>query len=221
MSGVDLRSLVVGPAGRRVPWRALAAVGASGVVLAAIRPGRWSPEEATVVVRMTTVLIAAAAATCLDDPCEPLTLSTPLGRFRRRAVAMALTGVAVVATWAVVVGAFRISAKSGSPTTTAPVPALAFELVALVAVGWFAAAGLLAAGRTSRVSTHAAMGVALGSVMTVAHPRLVTWLWTVTGATWDAPHRRWAAIAGLAGASVLVLGRDPCHSFRRSGGPPR
>jgi len=153
--------------------------------------------------RIAIVLIAAAAATCLEDPNEPLVDSTPFGRLRRRCLSVAMTGSAsLLAAGALVAGAALLSRHSaGSPL---PVGGLLIELAAACAFGWMLAAGLVAGTTWNNSGVRAAVGVVIAAPFSLAHPRVADWLWASPGPEWQRTHRHWA-IVGIVSIIVFLL----------------
>jgi hypothetical protein len=154
-------------------------------------------------VRIAIVLIAAAAATCLEDPNEPLVDSTPFGRLRRRCLSVAMTGLAsMLAAGVLLAGAALLSRHSaGSPL---PVGGLLVELAAACAFGWMLAAGLVAGTTWSNSGVRAAVGVVVAALFSRVVPRVADWLWASPGPGWQRAHQHWA-IVGVVSIMVFLL----------------
>ena len=207
---IDCRGLVIGPAGRRVPWLT---IGITTVVCAAAMWARAiqaeSADDLLQVTRLTSVLMAAGAAVCLEDGNELVTAATPFGRLRRRLVAVLLTGLVTVACWLLVVtgAAAVLNAPSGDPSL--PVGALLIELVALMAFGWLLAAILMNRSSWRGSGMRAGLGVIIAALVTISVARTAKWLWPMPGHGWAEAHERWAAIAIVSNAVLIVTSRDP------------
>ena len=219
MTTIDLRSLVLGPAARRVPTAVLLAtfvVCAMVVWLSALR--FRSPTDLIPVVRIATVVFAGAAATCLEDANEAVVDATPFGRLRLRSVAVTMTGASTVALWSIVMfGALIID--RGATGARLPVGGLLVELVAICAFGWLMAATLITATTWRGTGTRAAAGVVVAALFSLGHPRSVGWLWAAPGPTWRAAHEHWTVVGVLAISGLLLLSRDPAartHQTRRA-----
>jgi hypothetical protein len=205
---IDRWALVSGPALKRMPWVALAPTVAlcSAVV--------WTQALAIderldllPTVRIAVVLIAAAAATCLDDPNEPLVDSTPVGRFRRRCLSVAMTGlVSMFAAGALLAGAALVSRDAaGSPL---PVGGVLIELAATCAFGWMIGAGLVAGTTWRNSGVRAAIGVVVAAPFSLAHPHLVGWLWASPGPGWRRSHECWSIVGIVSIVMFLLFSRD-------------
>ena len=207
---IDCRGLVIGPAGRRVPWLT---IGITTVVCAAAMWARAiqaeSADDLLQVTRLTSVLMAAGAAVCLEDGNELVTAATPFGRLRRRLVAVLLTGLVTVACWLLVVtgAAAVLNAPSGDPSL--PVGALLIELVALMAFGWLLAAILMNRSSWRGSGMRAGLGVIIAALVTISVARTAKWLWPMPGHGWAEAHERWAAIAIVSIVVFIVASRDP------------
>jgi hypothetical protein len=195
-----------------VPW---VAIGATGVGCAALVWWRASLVDSNIALiqflRLTAVALAASAATCLEDGCEPLTVTTPYGRLRRRALAVAMTCVVVVIIWlgvALVAAAIAIGPVADQPL---PLAGLLVELVALVACGWFVAAAVIVRLGWRGSAMRAAVGLVAAAVCTFGHPQLHEWLWAAPnlGPEWSAGRLRWTTIACAAVLATLALSLDP------------
>jgi hypothetical protein len=203
---------VFGPAARRVPW---VAMGTTAAGCAAIVWWRASLVESNLqliqVLRLAAVSLAASASTCLEDGCEPLTVATPYGRLRRRALTLGLTTVVVVTIWcgvALVGAVLAVGPESDPPL---PLAGLFLELVALVTCGWFFAAATIAGFGWRGSAMRAAVGLVVAAICTLGHPQLYEWLWPVPSLSpnWRAGQLRWITIAVAAIAATMVLSLDP------------
>lgn len=214
---IDRWALVSGPALKRMPWAALAPTIALGIAVV------WTQTLAIderldllPTVRIAIVLIAAAAATCLEDPNEPLVDSTPVGRLRRRCLSVAMTGVvSMFATCALLAGATLLSRDAaGSPL---PVGGLLIELAAACAFGWMLAAGFVAATTWSNSGARAAVSVVVAAPFSLAHPRLADWLWASPGSGWQPAHQHWVIVGILSIMVFLLFSADAATRWGLSG----
>ncbi len=212
---IDRGALVFGPAGRRVPWLA---IGTTTVVCAAAVFVRAlqveSASDLLQVARLMSVLMAAGAASCLEDGNELMTAATPFGRLRRRLLAVLLTGLVTVSCWLIVaIGAAAvINAPSGDPSL--PLGALLIELVGLMAFGWLLAAILVNRSSWTGSGMRAGLGVIIAALVTISVARTAQWLWPMPGTGWRNAHERWIAIAIVSIVVFIVASRDPATRLR-------
>jgi hypothetical protein len=176
-------------------------------------------------VRLTAVLLAAAAAGCLDDSCDALTVTTPVGRARQRRVTLALTAAAVLAGWSAMLVA--VVATSPQPLGgSGAVVGLVAEVVALGAVAVLLATALARSGQGWAAGASGGLALVVGLVLSREVPRL-GWLWLQPNeAHWRAAHAGWSSIGIVALAAVSCLARDPAGPLalrraRPSSGPVR
>ncbi len=209
---IDRRALVFGAAARRVPW---VAIGATGAASAAIVWWRASLVESNLeliqVLRLAAVSLAASASTCLEDGCEPLTVATPYGRLRRRALTLGVTTIVVVTIWcgvALVGAVLAVGSESDAPL---PLAGLLLELVALVICGWFFAAATIAGFGWRGSAMRAAVSLVVIAICTLGHPRLYEWTWAEPNLdpNWRAGQLRWITLSIAAIAATIVLSVDP------------
>jgi hypothetical protein len=211
MITVDRRALV-GAAARRVPW---VPVGATAAMCAAVVWTRALQVDAAldlvVPLRLSAVLLAAAAAACLEDPSEVLTATTAFGRFRRRCLSAAMTAAVIAAVWSVVVGVAAVLAAGPADEPALPAEGLTIELLATCAVGWLLAASFTASSVSRGSGTRAAVGVVIAAILSISHPDVVQWLWVMPGSgpAWADAHEHWTAVGLLALVGTGVLSRDP------------
>jgi fluoroquinolone transport system permease protein len=198
------------PTARAVGWGApLAGFGLSlGLLALAVRPGLALPAERLVLwLRLAMVAGAVGCAFLLDDPSEPTTEGVAGSLLLRRILRVALLLPATAAWWVGVV--WRVRAVH--PELPLPVAALTLEAAALLAVtvALAAAGSHLAPERRGGVVAAPAL-LALASAAFLLPAKVA--LYAQPGsATWDAAHRRWALLLGLALAAFAVASRDPAH----------
>jgi hypothetical protein len=209
---IDHRALVLGPAARRVPW---VAIGAVGAICAAIVWWRaslvGSNSQLIQVLRLAAIVLAASAATCLEDGCETLTVTTPYGRLRRRALTLGLTAAVVVVIWlgvAAVAGVLAAGPESDRPL---PLTGLLIELAAVIACGSLVSAAIIARTGWRGSATRSAFTLIVAAICSVGHPKLYEWLWAAPniGSDWRAGRLRWAAIALASIVATVILSHDP------------
>jgi fluoroquinolone transport system permease protein len=201
---------LLAPTARAVGWAVpLAAFTLSlGLLTLAVRPGLALPAGRLVLwLRITMAVGALGHAFLLDDPSEPTTEGVAGSLLLRRTLRVALLLPATAAWWVGVV--WRVRAVH--PELPLPVAALTLEAAALLAV----TVALAAAG--SRLAPERRGGVVAAPALLVLAsaafllPAQVA-LYAQPGSdTWDAAHRRWALLLGLALAAFAVASRDPAH----------
>jgi hypothetical protein len=209
MTAIDCRALVVGPAIRRVPRRELGGV----LALCSVPIVVWATKVDAVVemipaIRIMSVLCAAAAAMCLDDPGEAVLDAAPFGPVRRRTMAMLLMGcAAMLGWWVLVAGGWLVAGSQVGGVL--PVGGLAIEFVVLCLLGWLLA--IVRPGRSSERGggTLAAATLVLMALMSISVPRLIGWFWAMPGPHWSAAHRNWLYLGALVSAALVVSNRDP------------
>ncbi len=209
MIRVDRRSLLLGPTIRRIPWVALgSAFAASAVVVWGRALQVDTAADLIPVIRIGSVLFAAAAATSLEDPNQAVLDATPVGRPRRRLLTVVPVGAAVVMAWLIIVLGARL--MIGPPSgRRLPIGGLALELVAACAIGWLFASTLIAGTTWRGTGTRAAAGVIVCALVSLGHPRVIGWLWVMPGPRWQSAHQHWAIVALAAIALCGLYGRDP------------
>jgi len=207
-------------AARRGPWAALGTTAAGAAVATWWRARQVdAPSDVLVQLRLSAVLIAAAAATCLEDGAELLTATTPFGRPRRRALAVAITAPAASALWVVIL-AVTVVLVGPAPAGQAsgwPVGGLLVELGALCGTGWLLGASMIRWSGWRGSAPRAAIALLVLVVLSVLQPRLSDWLWAAGpgGAEWGDAHLRWAFVGAVALAGFAVLSRDPAARLRK------
>lgn len=192
---------------RRTPWMPVIAAGAvcaSASVLRAMSVD--TSVDVLPFVRLSSVVLAAAAVQGLDNPAEPVTATSPVGRWRVRAVAWLFDTFVAVGVWLPIVLLSRVIA--GHPEQL-PVPGLLIELLALVAVASLIAVALSAAGWGTSPSSRAASALVIATALTLTTPRSIRWLWVGPGSEWDRSHARWAVIGAASLVMFAVVSRDP------------
>ncbi len=210
----DARTLALRYVVRRVPQVALGATCAVCATVVWLSGARLaSTEDLIPVIRVASVLFAAAAGTCLEDPSAEVFDATSFGRLRRRALTVLLTAAAAFVLWSIViVGAVIIDRNAAGGGL--PVAGLAVELGAMCCFGWLVAAALLWDGAWRGTGTRTAAVVVVASVLTLGHPSSMEWLWAPPGPAWRTAHELWVVIGVLAALGSLALSRDPAGRSR-------
>jgi hypothetical protein len=198
------------PTARAVGWGSpLAAFTLSlGLLALAVRPDVALPAGQLLLwLRIAMITAALGWAFLLDDPSEPTTEAVAGSLLLRRALRVALLLPATAAWWVAVVWRVR-AVYPGMPLQVA---ALTLEAAALlaVAVALAAAGSRLAPERRGGVMAAPAL-LALAFAATLLPARVALYDQPVGGA-WDAAHRRWALLLGLALAAFAAASRDPAH----------
>ncbi|MFF5254992.1 ABC transporter [Streptomyces leeuwenhoekii] len=206
---------LAGPVWRTLPWRALGAAGAVGLLIAALprlgegEPGPWATLLA---LRGAALAGGLGLAFLLDDPARQLTAPVPVRRPLRQALRAALVVPGAALWWAAVL----LLAPAGARP---PVAALTLEAGVVCVLALAAAAGAL------RLTDEARPGRAVAAVLLTAAvlaPLLLPERWALfvppDDVRWAAAHDRWALV--LAGAAALwaVCGPEP---VRRRAARPR
>ncbi|MFF8938849.1 ABC transporter [Streptomyces paradoxus] len=189
------RQLVL-PVHRTVPWGAVGAAGAAGLLLAALtRTGETAERLSLYLLRAAILAFAVGLAFLLDDPARHTTAAVPTPRPVRVALRVALAVPAAAAWWTV---ALLLVPQGARP----PVGDITLEAGAAFVL---AVAGAAAAVRFSEVARPGPP--VSGGLLATALLALLFWpgRWAlfvpVEDERWAAAHDRWAVV--LAGAVVL------------------
>ena len=211
------RRAPIGAVWRRVPWGPIGVTAGVCAAFTWIRAVQVEPEDLVMPLRLSAVLLAAAAATCLEDPAETLTATTPFGRLRRRALAAAASTAIVAVIWVVLVGAASRLSSGPVGGSGMPMGGLTIQLIAACATGWLLAAGITASIGWRGSGVRAATGLTISTLLSLAHPDVMTWLWAMPGSgpAWRDVHVHWALVGIVAGAGATALSRDPAHRAMR------
>ncbi|GAA2765046.1 ABC transporter [Streptomyces paradoxus] len=189
------RQLVL-PVHRTVPWGAVGAAGAAGLLLAALtRTGETAERLSLYLLRAAILAFAVGLAFLLDDPARHTTAAVPTPRPVRVALRVALAVPAAAAWWTV---ALLLVPQGARP----PVGDITLEAGAAFVL---AVAGAAAAVRFSEVARPGPP--VSGGLLATAVLALLFWpgRWAlfvpVEDERWAAAHDRWAVV--LAGAVVF------------------
>ncbi|MDX5570698.1 ABC transporter [Streptomyces sp. ID05-04B] len=203
------------PVWRSLPWRALAAAGGSGLLLAgaARLPDRApDPELGRLLLRLTALAGALGLAFLLDDPARRTTAATPVGRASRAAVRLALAAPVAALWWTAAL--LLVPAQSRPALTPATVEAAATACTAL-------ALATLAVRftDTAEVGKGAAVWLGAAAGVTLLVPDRWGLLGTPADPWWQATQLRWAAVLALTLTLCATGTREPVR--RRSRRPVR
>lgn len=203
---------LVGPVWRTLPWRALAAAGLLGLLVAATpvafgaEPDPW---ETLSLLRGVALIGALGLAFLLDDPARHLTAPVPARRPVRQALRVALVAPLAALWWT--------AALLLAPSASRP-PAADITLEAAV-LGVLALAG---AAATVRLTDEARPGPAVAAGLLIAAvlaPLLMPESWTLfvspDDPRWPVAHDRWAALLAAAAVAWAVCGPEPVGRLRR------
>ncbi|MFF8096136.1 ABC transporter [Streptomyces sp. NPDC016675] len=206
-------ALVV-PVGRTLPWRALAAAGALGLLVAAV-PGLTgaepTPWQTLTLLRGTALIGALGLAFLLDDPARHLTAPVPTRRPLRQALRVALVAPGVVLWWTAVL----LLVPSASRPPAGDITLEAGTTGALALAGAAAAVRLSGEARPGRA---VAVALLLAAVLT---PLLTPETWGLFVAPddpgWVRGHDRWAVLCAAAVTVWAACGPEPLGRLGRLG----
>jgi hypothetical protein len=211
----DRRGLVVFHV-RRTPWGPVllaAAIGGAAVTLRALYSD--SAREMLPFARLSAVLIAAAAAVALENPCAAITSTTSLRRSASAWLTIALTGVGAMVAWLPpVLVARRITGEPGG----LPIGGVVIEFAALLVIGWLFTEMISKSRGPSGAGTSAGVSLTMAAIISVMTPYTMKLLWRGPDPDWADIHARWALIAAIATACLAVGLRDsaaPWPSLRK------
>ncbi|MEU3732987.1 ABC transporter [Streptomyces sp. NPDC033538] len=216
MRGLTLALAV--PVWRTLPWRALAAAGTAGLLLAAtpvVVGAEPSPWETLTLLRGTALIGALGLAFLLDDPARHLTAPLPARRPLRQALRVALVAPLAALWWTAVL----LLAPSASRP---PAGDVTLEAAAL---GVLALAG---AATAVRLTDEARPGPSIAAALlltAVLAPLLIPEGWALfvppDDPRWPSAHDRWAVLLGAVAVVWGVCGPEPVgrRRTRGAGGP--
>jgi hypothetical protein len=193
---------------RRTPVAAIAAAGVvAGAGVVARAAAADEPAEMLTFVRVSAILVAAAATAAVDDPSAPLTDTTWRGRRLRAAFVLVPTAVLAALVWSVPALATRwIVAGPALPIT-----GLLVELAGLTIVGWLLTSAYANVRGTHGASLAGATTLMVLALGTMSVPRTMAWLWRSPDPDWTVSHVRWGTVIGAATLGLVALWRDPAR----------
>ncbi|WP_308406229.1 ABC transporter [Streptomyces sp. AC602_WCS936] len=199
------RALVV-PVWRTLPWPALAAAGALGLLAAAtpaLTGAEPAPWQTLILLRGVALIGALGLAFLLDDPARHITTPVPVPRPLRQALRVALVAPLAALWWTAVL---LIAPSASRP------PAGDITLEA-AAVGVLA---LAAAATAIRLTDEARPGPAVVAALllaAVAAPLLAPEGWALfvpaEDPRWPEAHDRWAVLLAATAVAWAVCGPEP------------
>ncbi|MGW4022045.1 ABC transporter [Streptomyces sp. NPDC005009] len=194
------------PTVRTMPWRAIGAAGALGLLLAAVP--RLMGDQATGrlaldVLRASAVAFALGAAFVLDDPARHTTAAVPTRRAVRHGLRVLLVAPVAAVWWA--------AALLLVPVPVRP-PAAAITLEAATALALALAGAALAVHRGDGARPGQAVAAFL-LALAVLGPLLAPGSWALftapDDARWAAGHDRWAVLLCAALLVGAVCATEP------------
>ncbi|GII00256.1 hypothetical protein [Planobispora takensis] len=196
------------PVVRAVDWTPLAVAGVLALLpVSVIGAGSaLDPGISLILLRMTGVLLGAAAGFAVSDAMTASTAATPVPRRLRHRLRCGLAGLTAAAFWAAACAVATARLPRGG---TLRVPETAVEAAACVAAGLLAAsaAGRVRQGRTAALAGMGGLLAVVAVTMAVRGPYR-PWLLPDED-TWAAVHRGWLAVLVLLLVALDLTGRGP------------
>lgn len=203
---------LVGPLWRTLPWRALAAAGTLGLLVAGAplatgaEPAPW---QTLLLLRGAALIGALGLAFLLDDPARHLTEPVPTPRPLRQALRVALVAPQAALWWTAVL--FLVPSASRPPIPQVTLEAVTAGLLALAA-----AALAVRLSDEARPGPFVAAAVLLTAVLA---PLLAPEGWALfvqaDDPRWSAGHDRWAVLAAAVAVAGAMCGPEPVGRWRR------
>jgi hypothetical protein len=195
---------------RRAPWGSVLVAAVAGGVIVILRAiYSDSAREVLPFARLSAILLAAASAGALEDPCVAITSTTSLRRSASAWFSVSLTGAVAMIAWLLpVLGARQIA---GDPSGL-PIGGVVVEFLALLIAGWLLTQMISGRRGPSGAGTLAGASLTLAVIMSLMTPYTIDWLWRGPDPDWRVIHVRWATI-GASAAGLLAVGlRDAAAS---------
>lgn len=188
---------------RLVSW---VPIGIAMVAIVGIFAWRWdtldSPEEGTIVLRATVVLVSLAVVHLLDDASRNVTSASVLTQRWRVGLRLALISIVVAAV--VGVAALVVALHTNLPGFWG---GFALEVFTWVALG--AACALVLQNHFGMPEPGQVVSVGLVMSLVLMLALSARWpMFAMPGDSWTSSHQRWAGIALVAGAIVIYELRD-------------
>ncbi|WP_399886400.1 ABC transporter [Streptomyces sp. BBFR51] len=197
---------LIGPLWRTLPWRALAAAGTLGLLIAGtpvLTGAEPAPWQTLLLLRGVALIGALGLAFLLDDPARHLTAAVPTHRPVRQALRVALVAPLAALWWT--------AALLLVPSASRP-PAGDVTLEA-AAVGVLALAGAALVVRLTEEARPGPFVAAFLLLAAVLAPLLAPGDWALFGQPddprWPAAHDRWAVLLVAATAVGALCGPEP------------
>ncbi|MET9356797.1 ABC transporter [Streptomyces sp. NPDC006617] len=197
---------LVGALWRTLPWRALAAAGALGLLVAGAplatgaEPAPW---QTLLLLRGAALIGALGLAFLLDDPARHLTVPVPTPRLVRQVLRVALVAPLAVLWWTAVL---LLTPSASRP----PVGGVTLEAVAVGALALAAAALAVRLSDEARPGPFVAASLLLTAVLV---PLLAPEDWALfvqaDDPRWPVAHERWAVLAAAVAVAWAVCGPEP------------
>ncbi|MFF3846002.1 ABC transporter [Streptomyces sp. NPDC002328] len=198
------------PVWRSLPWRALAAAGGTGLLLAASTrlPGEaWGEEAGLMLLRLIALTGAVGLAFLLDDPARHTTATTPLGRPVRAGLRLAMAAPLAALWWTTAL--LLLPAE-----TRPPLGPVTLEAAATATAATALAAATIRFSNGAEVGKGTALWLGAAAVAAVLVP--ARWgLLTLPGEPWwEETQTRWAVVLGVTAASTLLCTPEPLRRRR-------
>ncbi|WP_337192217.1 ABC transporter [Streptomyces sp. HUCO-GS316] len=194
------------PVCRTVPWRALAAGGALGLLLAGMTrmvDGLNDDFYALNLLRAAALAFALSLAFLLDDPARHTTAAVPTPRPARQALRVALVAPVAALWWTAAL--LLVPAEVRPPTGD-----ITLEAAATLVLTLAASATALRFAQEAEPGTAVAAGLLLTAALTML---LVPDRWAMfvymKDEGWAASHDRWAMVLAMAVLAWGVCGPEP------------
>ncbi|MGW0988584.1 ABC transporter [Streptomyces sp. NPDC002486] len=198
-----IRQLVF-PVHRTVPWPAIGAAGATGLLLAALtRTGEPAERLSLYLLRAAILAFAVGLAFLLDDPARHTTSTVPTPRPVRIALRTALAVPAAAAWW-------TVALLLVPPGVRPPVGDLTLEAGAAFAAAVAGGAVAVRFGELTRPGLRVATGLLTTSVLGLLFwPGRWALFVPVEDERWAAAHERWGLVLGGAVIVGAVCAIEP------------
>lgn len=209
-----VRMLLV-PLARTLPWRALGAAGAVGLLVAAVPRllGDGSTDWLALnLLRAAALALAAGLAFLLDDPARHTTTPVPVRRPVRQLLRAALVVPFAALFWTAAVLLVPAAVRP-------PVGAVTLEAATMFTLALALSAAAIRFREEPRPGTGVTAVLLIGAVLS---PLLLPDRWelvvTVTDDRWAAAHERWGVLLAAASAVFAMCGMEPVRR-RHAVGP--
>ncbi|MFA3876750.1 ABC transporter [Streptomyces sp. MMCC 100] len=197
---------LAGPLWRTLPWRALAAAGTLGLLVAAVplatgaEPAPW---QTLLLLRGAALIGALGLAFLLDDPARHLTAPVPTPRLLRQALRVALVAPLAALWWTTVL---LLTPSASRP----PAGGVTLEALTVGALALAVAALAVRLTDEARPGPYVAASLLLTAVLA---PLLAPEGWALFvqagDPRWSAGHDRWAVLAVAVALAGAACGPEP------------